>query len=160
MWRIKPALKLVLSVTVFCVIVDIGARVLYFAPPFADFAAETVVLYTWIYGLHDGLLTGLSLSLLMALVSIVFFREMREPAFYRFAMVILALLVVLTRRGESLESIQAALDNPDLVHAWAAVLTVLILALQVLVCHIAAGRYLRHVLSIKRKRETPPRIQS
>ena len=156
MWRINPALKLTLFVIAFCILVDIGARFLYFASPFADFAAETVVLYTWIYGLENGLLAGLSLSLLMVLVSMVFFREIHKPKFYRYTMVILALLVTVTRRGGALESVRAALDNPDVLHVWAAAITVLILALQIFICHIAAGRYLRHVLSIKEKRKTAP----
>lgn len=156
MRRIHPALKLTLFVNAFCVLVNVGGRALYFAPPFADFAAETAVLYTWIYGVEEGLLTGLSLSLSMVLVTMVFFREIHKPAFYRFAMAILALFVTMTWRGGSFESVRAALDNPDVLHMWAAAITVLIVALQVFICHIAAGRYLRHVSSIKEKRKTAP----
>lgn len=128
---------------------------LYFAPPFADIAAETVVL-AFIFSFEDGLFTGLSLSLLMALVSIICFRDMRRPTLYRFAMVVLPLVVMVARRGAYLASFQTALSNPDVLHAWAFVNTVLLLALQVFICHISAGRYLPHVLCLEAKRKVAP----
>ncbi len=145
MRRARPLIKMVVLVTATAVVISAISLFLNFVQRYPDLPLARIAHYAAVGGITNGVITGLSLAVPMALVTIVFFREISRPTFYRWAMVTVALLVIIARWGWILELMRPLLYSNDDQVIWSAVPLVLTMVLNILVCHIAAGRYLLDV---------------
>ena len=151
MRRARPLIKMVVLVTATAVVISAISLFLNFVQRYPDLPLARIAHYAAVGGITNGVITGLSLAIPMALVTIIFFREMSRPTFYRWTMVTVALLVFIARWGWYLELMRPLLDSNDDQVVWSAAQLVLTMVLNILVCHFAAGRYLRDVMAHQAK---------
>ncbi len=95
----------------------------------------------------DGALEGLTLALPMALVTLLFFLDRRRLKRYGLAMTAVALCVSLIRWSWIWPLLQFTLENPETLAIAALGRRGLIIALCLIACRVAAGRYRRHALA-------------
>ena len=142
MWRAVPLLKMVMRMVGGCIALYAVSQVLIHAvlwrmsdwPPINVLAFDILV---------QGAATGLSLAIPMALATVVFFRKIRRPLYYRFAMMTLALIITIALwAGPTLEYLR---DMSWIMDGAAAAFGVWIggYALSVLWGAAVAGKYTR-----------------
>ncbi len=147
MWRARPILKLAALVIIACIVITIGSGLVSYLrilglTPLVKFVGRVLTV-----GAHEGLVAGLTLAIPMVLVTVIFFRDITKPNFYRWSMVIVALLVTIAQWGWLLERASSLLNGADDYMAFAVVQIAIVQALQIFACHLAAGTYLRAVVS-------------
>ena len=147
MWRVRPIVKLAALVILACVVIKIGSGMLAYVrvlgiSSLAKFGERVLAV-----GAQEGLLAGLYLAIPMVLVTVIFFREISKPTFYRWTMLTVALLATIAQWGWLLERAPTLLSGADDHMAFAVAQIAVVLVLQLIACHIAAGVYLRAVLS-------------
>ena len=149
MWRMKPLLKMVARMLVYCTALTALSYFVYYgllAPSlFPDMYFGTITAH--ILGLAiEGGLTGLGLGLAMVMLTSVFFRQIHRPAFYRFAMLTASLILVILymSANDNLTFFSVALKyDPKIAALLAAVIVKFGIAAYL--SHIVAGKYLRDI---------------
>lgn len=159
MWRAIPLLKMVMRMTVYCIALAAVSLVIilamwsreraYWVPPHA-FILDI---------LSHGTITGLSLAIPMALVTAIFFREIRRPAFYQFTMLTVTLIITIALWvGPDLETLHGMDLFQRQYNQFILPLGVFIgnYALAVYSSRIAAGKYVREVSARLQTRLSAP----
>ena len=124
-----------------CVAISTASAFLGLAQVFPGWRFIQIAKEALVHGISEGVLVGLCLAVPTTLISVLYFREIERPAFYRLTMLTIALLVVFTRWNWPLENMRLLLESDNQFVVWYGIRTAISLPLYVLVCHIAAGRY-------------------
>ena len=104
MWRAVPLLKMAMRMVGGCIALGAVSQVLIHAVLLRMFDWPPINVLADI--LAQGAVTGFSLAVPMALATVVFFRKIRRPLYYRFAMMTLALIITIALWvGPTLESL-------------------------------------------------------
>ncbi len=144
MWRAFPLAKMILYIVVAGIALTAAKRLLLPAllgfdqtQPLAEFINDIV---------SSGAISGLMLALPMALATLVFFRGIRRPLFYRAAMVTIALIAtILVDYGGSASFYRSTLFSPS-QDSWRLIWFAVSLTFSVLLvyaCSLSASAYLR-----------------
>ena len=153
MWRAIPLLKMVIRMVVYYTALVAVSEVLTQAVVGASSWWSWRMPSTPVDILYQGVAVGLTLALPMALVTIIFFRQIRRPAYYQFTMMTVALITAIALWvGPYLE----ALHGIDLFQPWrwhsgftaAVVISIGSIALAVYSSRIAAGKYVRETAAL------------
>lgn len=141
MWRAVPLLKMVMRMVGGCLALYAVSQVLIHAVLWrmSDWPIHVLAFDI----LTQGAATGFSLAIPMALATVVFFRKIRRPLYYRFAMMTLALIITIALWvGPTLEHLR---DMPWMMDGFVLAFGVWIggYALAVLWGAAAAGKYTR-----------------
>ena len=140
-----PLARMVLIVTLAAAIIELLLALPVIALFAGGMAAEGLV-GEFLSVLGDGLVEGLSLSLPMALATVLFFRDSRRLKRYGLAMLAIALIVSILRWGWIMPLAQFAMAEANALAALAVGRRFIGIALNLVVCRIAAGRYRRRAL--------------
>lgn len=144
MRRAIPLLKMVMRMVGGCIALGAVSQVLIHAvlwrmygwPPINVLAVDILV---------QGAVTGFGLAIPMALATLVFFRKIRRPFYYRFAMMTLALIITIALWvGPTLEH-EHLIDLPWMMDGFVPVFGIWIggYALAVFWSAVVAGKYTR-----------------
>lgn len=147
MWRLRPLLKFASLVIMACIAISIVSGVVSYLRYFPSASLEMVVARRVITGIASGMIFGLYLAIPMAIVTILFFREISKPTLYRWTMVTVALLVTIAQWEEFLARLPWLLNLADGRAAVSILMLAIVPLLQVFACHVAAGAYMRAALS-------------
>ena len=152
MWRMIPLLKMAARMVFAGIALTVAYRVALQATlgsgggslgyPLADVVVT-------------GTLAGLFLAIPIALATLVFFREIKRPLFYQFAMVTVSLIVVAMNWAPVTDYYREALFSPWR-DSWRLILFVcsfLYYALLVFACSLAARAYIRDFFACKLARQ-------
>ena len=147
MWRAKPLLKLFTRAFAYSAATEVvlGTLILFiFISGFAFLEPDDLLRVLLINALMSALSAALTLALPMTLVTALCFREIRRPKFYRFAMLIVALLTTVLVWPGHIEGMGATLqsDSPAEFKAFDAA-HLLTHALTIFSAQLAAGKHLR-----------------
>ena len=153
MWRTRALLKMILSVVFGCALVSIGAQLAWIARYLSYWQPQPGGGGFVQIEIFESVFAGLRLAIPMVIVTLLFFREIRRPLFYRWTMVTVALLVTIWHWGWVLENLLQHWPSFDELTLWSLGLGVVVQVLSVFICHLAAGTYLRAALT--RQRQTP-----
>lgn len=142
MWRAVPLLKMVMRMVGGCIALAAVSQVLIHAVllRMSDWPSINVLAFDI---LTQGAATGFSLAIPMALATVVFFRKIRRPLYYRFAMMTLALIITIALWvGPTLEHLR---DMPWMMDGVVSAFGIWIggYALSVLWSAVVAGKYTR-----------------
>ena len=137
-----PLAKVVLIVTLAAAIVELLLALPVILLFSGGMAAEGLIGAS-LSALGEGLVEGLSLSLPMALATILFFRDSRRLKRYGLAMLATALAVEILRWSWIMPLAQFALAEANAFAALAVGRRFIGIALNLVFCRIAAGRYRR-----------------
>ena len=152
MWRARPILKLTALVMLACVVITVVSGIASYVRYFPTASLELIVARRLTIGSAiNGAIFGLRLAIPMALVTIVFFRNVSKPTFYRWTMVTVALLVTIVQWGWLFEGLPWLLNRADQLPDFTILQLAVVPVLQVLACHFAAGVYLRAAFSRSEK---------
>lgn len=144
MWRAVPLLKMVMRMVGGCIALGAVSQVLIHAVLLRMFDWPPINVLAFDI-LAQGAVTGFSLAVPMALATAVFFRKIRRPLYYRFAMMTLALIITIALWvGPTLESLHG-LDLRWIPDGFVPAFGIWIgsYALAVLWSAVAAGKYTR-----------------
>ena len=152
MWRAIPLLKLnariVLAGIVLAAVywLSVQATLDYRGSRFLHYFKSDVII--------AGTVSGLLLSLPMTLTILVFFRDLRRPLFFRFAMLTVALMAVLSLWGDRADP-RDLLLSPGPHNRWLIIyaFSSIFYALLVYCSSLAAQAYAREVLGLKLARQ-------
>lgn len=144
MRRLIPLAKMTLRIVVVGIVLTAVQRLLLpsllglsRAQPLAEFLTDVI---------SSGAMSGLLLALPMALATLVFFREIRRPLFYRSAMVTVALIAtLLVEYSASASFYRSALFAPG-QDSWRLIwfaVSLIFNALLVYACGLSARAYVR-----------------
>ena len=144
MWRAIPLLKMVMRMVAGCIALSVVSQVLIIWTIWGQDWRLMAIVLVMLKGVMEGLILGLP----MAVATIIFFRKIRRPLFYRFAMMTVAMIISLeVWTGFTLWHLQNHLQNLDLsrMSKWIPVLVIVLVGdmLRVYWSQIAAGKYLR-----------------
>lgn len=152
MWRAIPLIKMVVLVTIVCAVLPVTEQLAHEQ----FFAAESNASrydsdYRLTRDLREGASTGLILGCAMALSIMLCFNDIHRRRRFRVAMFTIPLIAILVVNFWWLPMLPSYLQEGrgGLVLGW--ILSAVPVALNVVVCHIAAGRYLQAVTSGKAK---------
>ena len=143
MRRARPLIGMIWLVTLLCTALSLVTSLLDYALLVSGSFRPELGIHWFTPAFADGIFTGLSLAIPMAVVTIVFFRDIQKPTFYRFAMVSVALLVTIARWGWMLEMTRWVLERQLADVSVSFVIYSLSHVFTVFSCHFAAGKYLR-----------------
>ncbi len=157
MWRAIPLLKMVIRMVVYCTALVAVSEVLTQAVVVE--ARSLWSLWSWqmpptpVNILYQGVTVGLALALPMALVTIIFFRQIRRPAYYQFTMMTVALITAIALwAGPYLEPLHGIhLFQWWLWHSGFMAVVVISIGSSVLAVYssrIAAGKYVRETAAL------------
>ena len=151
MWRAMPLIKMVVRITAVCAVVPVAELYLHILVFYDGSVIISNHAKFFRIALATGVGTGFILGSGMALTTMLFFNEIRQPNTFRATMVAYALIAVIMTEGWLLARLPRVLDEsrPLAMLSWS--LELLVVVVPLLVCHFAAGRYLRAVTSGKTK---------
>lgn len=145
MWRAKPLFLMLLRIMLAGMAIEAAWMFISLAgePDFGRRASFGEMVLD--ASLHGGIL-GLMLAVPMMLTTVLCFRQIRRPLFYRFAMVTVALIVLIeSSLRPSASFIQHALFSPE-SDPWTLKMIAIMLVCQaalVFACSLAAREYVR-----------------
>ncbi len=152
MWRARPILQQTSLVILACVVIRVASGIISYVRYFPTASLEMIVARRiTVETIVPGAIFGLRLAIPMALVTIVFFRDVSKPTFYRWTMVTVALLVTIAQWDRSLERLPWLLNRANESADFTILQHAIVPVLQVYACHFAAGLYLRAALSRSEK---------
>ncbi len=147
MWRAKPLLKLFARAFAYSAATEIalGTVILFvFMSGFLYLEPDDLLRVLLINALMSMLSAALTLALPMTLLTALFFREIRRPKFYRFAMLTVALLTTILVWPGHIEEMGATLQSNAPMEAKAFDAAHLLThALAIFSAQLAAGKHLR-----------------
>ncbi len=160
MWRAIPLLKMAIRMVVYCTALVVVSQILTQVVVVGAKSAWSWWSWrSWLWTstpvniLYQGVTVGLALALPMALVTIIFFRQIRRPAYYQFTMMTVALIAAIALWvGPALE----ALHGIDLFQPWRwhsgfmapVVISIGSSVLAIYSSRIAAGKYVRETAAL------------
>lgn len=151
MWRLVPLLKMTLRMFFFsAAIFTISHGLIYYffldagqnLRDFLDLALH-IAKWSWI--------PALVLALPLTIITAIFFREIRRPAFYRYTMLTVALIATIAVWGQDFVTLGQWIRYGDSVAGHAAAI-IAANALAIYVSYHVAGRYAREAAEQARKR--------
>ena len=153
MWRLLPLLKMTLRMFFFsAAIITIFYGLIYYlfldsARTLHDFFDLTLHIAKWSW------IPALVLALPLPIITVLFFREIRRPAFYRYAMLTVALIATIAVWRQDFVQLGQMIKQGDNFAGYAAAI-IAANALAIYVSALVAGRYAREAAEQTRKRST------
>lgn len=152
MWRAIPLLKLNARIVVAGIV--LAAVYWLAAQATLDYRGSRFLHYFKSDVFITGIVSGLLLSIPMTLTILVFFRDIRRPLYFRFAMLTVALMAVLSVWGDRADPLDLLL-SPGLHNRWLILyaFSSIFFALLVYCSSLAAQAYAREVHERKLARQ-------
>ncbi|MCY3780681.1 MAG: hypothetical protein OXG78_10265 [Chloroflexi bacterium] len=151
MWRLVPLGKMTLRMFFFsAAIFTISHGLIYYlfldaGQNLSDFFALALHMARW------SVIPALVLALPLPVVTVIFFREIRRPAFYRYTMLTVALVASIAVWSQDYVTLGQLLRYGDSFAGYAAAI-IAANALAIFVSYLIAGRYLREAAEQARER--------
>ncbi len=151
MWRLIPLLKMTLRMFIFsAAIFTISHGLIYYVfldagQTLTDFFALALHIARW------SVLPALVLALPLPIITALFFREIRRPAFYRYTMLTVALIATIAVWSQDFVTLGQLIKYGDSFTGYAAAI-IAANALAIYISYLVAGRYLREAAEQARKR--------
>ena len=142
MWRAIPLLKMVFRMLGLSIGLFLAAQVVVQAAIGRSYLQLDIFTITYVVSV-EGAKIALSLAIPMLLVTLVFFRDIRRPTFYRFTMLTIALIsTIVIWLGPILEVWRSVLGQVRTIDVHLIIMTIFF-ALLTLMSNSVAGAYIR-----------------